>query len=92
MWTFSATKLKRFSQRSSEKYKSWPEIHGFPQKKKVCSGITGIQNENTETERMGDETLFNVCTIPTVLKHEVFGLSGKPATVRQTKTTIILAK
>lgn len=31
------------------------------------------------TEHMGDEILF--IDVPTVWKHEVFGLSGKPATV-----------
>lgn len=85
MRTFSATKLKRFSQRSSENYTGWPKIHGFHQKYSLFGNHRGTEWERwwKATKHIGDETLFNVCTIPTVLKHEVFGLSGKPAMLRQ---------
>lgn len=83
MRVFSATGLKRLSQRSSGKYTGWPEIHGFPSEKKkglfwnqkVKLLRVLQQRQRTKTRSMTQRTM------PVALKNEVFGLSGKPGTV-----------
>lgn len=91
---FSATGLKRLSQRSSEKYTGWPEIHGFPsEKEKKKFVLKGLKNGNADRilqQRQRTKT-WNMTQRTIALKNEVFGLSGKPGTVDKLNI-IILAK
>jgi len=95
MRVFSATGLKRLSQRSSEKYTGWPEILGFPSGKKKFV-LNGLKNGNAarilqQRQRTKTWNMTQQHTMPVELKNEVFGLSGKPETVDKLNV-IILAK